>query len=102
MYSINYALKESNYSTHAIHNHEGNFYNRNTVFSNLGFDTFTSSEYMLINERTPLGWAKDTFLIEPILDLLTSTENQDFIYTISVQGHGKSLDLYPSCFNLLM
>ena len=25
---------------------------------------------MLIDERTPLGWAKDTFLIEPILDLL--------------------------------
>lgn len=90
--SINYALKESNYSTHAIHNHEGNFYNRNTVYSNLGFDTFTSSEYMLINERTPLGWAKDTFLIEPILDLLTSTENQDFIYTVSVQGHGS----YPN------
>ena len=90
--SINYALKESNYSTHAIHNHEGNFYNRNTVYSNLGFDTFTSSEYMLINERTPLGWAKDSFLIEPILDLLTSTENQDFIYTISVQGHGS----YPN------
>lgn len=90
--SINYALKESNYSTHAIHNHEGNFYNRNTVYSNLGFDTFTSSEYMLINEKTPLGWAKDTFLIEPILDLLTSTENQDFIYTISVQSHGS----YPN------
>lgn len=90
--SINYALKESNYSTHAIHNHEGNFYNRNTVFSNLGFDTFTSSEYMLIDERTPLGWAKDAFLIEPILNLLTSTENQDFIYTISVQGHGS----YPN------
>lgn len=90
--SINYALKELNYSTHAIHNHEGNFYNRNTVFSNLGFDTFTSAEYMLINERTNLGWAKDKFLIEPILDLLNSTESQDFIYTISVQGHGS----YPN------
>ncbi len=90
--SINYYLKELNYSTHAIHNHEGNFYNRNTVFSNLGFDTFTSAEYMLINERTQLGWSKDKFLIEPILNLLTSTENQDFIYTISVQGHGS----YPN------
>lgn len=90
--SINYALKELNYSTHAIHNHEGNFYNRNKVFSNLGFDTFTPSEYMLIDERTPLGWAKDTFLIEPILNLLTSTEKQDFIYAISVQGHGS----YPN------
>ena len=90
--SINYALKQSNYSTHALHNHEGNFYNRNIVFSNLGFDTFTSAEYMLINERTNLGWAKDKFLIEPILDLLTYTENQDFIYTISVQGHGSYPD----------
>lgn len=90
--SINYALKELNYSTHALHNHEGNFYNRNTVFANLGFDTFTSAEYMLINERTDLGWAKDKFLIEPIVDLLTSTETQDFIYAISVQGHGSYPD----------
>lgn len=90
--SINYALKELNYSTHALHNHEGNFYNRNTVFANLGFDTFTSVEYMLINERTDLGWAKDKFLIEPIVDLLTSTETQDFIYAISVQGHGSYPD----------
>lgn len=90
--SINYALKELNYSTHALHNHEGNFYNRNTVFANLGFDTFTSAEYMLINERTDLDWAKDKFLIEPIVDLLTSTETQDFIYAISVQGHGSYPD----------
>lgn len=90
--SINYALKELNYSTHALHNNEGNFYNRDTVFANLGFDTFTSAEYMLINERTDLGWAKDKFLIEPIVDLLTSTENQDFIYAISVQGHGSYPD----------
>ena len=90
--SINYALKELNYSTHALHNHEGNFYNRNTVFANLGFDTFTSAEYMLINEKTDLGWAKDKFLIEPIVDLLTSTETQDFIYAISVQGHGSYPD----------
>lgn len=90
--SICYELKELNYSTHSIHNNEGTFYNRNKVFSNLGFDTYTPAEYMLINERTPIGWAKDQVLIQSILDCLNSTENKDFIYTISVQGHGS----YPN------
>lgn len=90
--SINYTLKDMGYSTHAIHNHEGNFYGRNIVFSNLGFDTFTPVEYMNVTERTPVGWAKDSSLIQPIMDALNSTDSEDFIYTISVQGHGN----YPT------
>lgn len=86
--SISYNLKELGYSTHAIHNHQGTFYGRNFVFSQLGFDTFTSVEYMNIKERTPLNWAKDSILTEEIISTLNSTENKDFIYTISVQGHG--------------
>lgn len=85
-------LKDMGYSTHAIHNHEGNFYGRNIVFSNLGFDTFTPVEYMNVTERTPVGWAKDSSLIQPIMDALNSTDSEDFIYTISVQGHGN----YPT------
>ena len=42
--SIPYDLKQIGYTAHAIHNHRGAFYNRNTVFKNLGFDTFTSLE----------------------------------------------------------
>lgn len=87
--SIAYNLKELNYSTHAIHNNSGTFYGRNQVFSNLGFDTFTSLEYMHNVELNPMGWAKDKVLIEEILKTLKSTKEQDFIYSISVQGHGK-------------
>lgn len=87
--SIGYNLKDLGYSTHAIHNHEGTFYGRNSVFSKLGFDTFTSVEYMNIKERNPLNWAKDSILTEEILAALNSTKNEDFIYTISVQGHGE-------------
>ena len=90
--SINYALKEDGYTTHAIHNHEATFYGRDKVFANLGFDTFTPVEYMIVPERTPVGWAKDYALVDSITDCLKSTEGQDFIYTISVQGHGT----YPS------
>ena len=73
---------------HAIHNNDATFYGRNHIFSQLGFSTFTAIEYMSDYESTPLGWAKDIHLVDVILDALQSTEEQDFVYTISVQGHG--------------
>ena len=73
---------------HAIHNNDATFYGRNHVFSQLGFSTFTAIEYMSDYESTPLGWAKDIHLVDVILDALQSTKEQDFVYTISVQGHG--------------
>ena len=90
--STPYDLKQLGYSSHAIHNHRGAFYGRNKVFSNLGFDTFTSLEYMNNVMKTPKNWAKDALLTEQIVDALDSTEGTDYIYTISVQGHGK----YPT------
>lgn len=59
------------------------------MFPNLGFDTFTSLEYMNSVSKTPKNWAKDTVLIEEILAALASTESEDLVYTISVQGHGQ-------------
>ena len=90
--SVAYNLKELGFGTHAIHNNTGTFYDRHLVFPNLGFDTFTSLEYMNHVEKNPLGWAKDTVLTTEILTTLFSTEQRDFIYAISVQPHGK----YPS------
>lgn len=90
--SISYILKDLGYSTHAIHNNDGTFYGRHIVFSQLGFDTFTSIEYMNQIKRTPLDWAKDDILVGEIAKALSSTPEQDFIYTISVQGHGS----YPT------
>lgn len=90
--SLAYDLDSLGYKSHAIHNHRAVFYNRNTVFSNIGFDTFTSVEYMKNVAKTPKNWAKDKALTECIEDALDSSEGRDMIYTISVQGHGK----YPS------
>lgn len=90
--SLSYILREYGYSSHAMHNNTGSFYSRNVVFKNLGYDTYTSIEYMYPKEYTPLGWVKDSILTEEILKSLNSTEEQDYIYAISVQGHGA----YPS------
>ena len=87
--SAAYDLKKIGYSTHAIHNNDATFYDRYKVFSHLGYDTFTPIEYMSSDyQKTPLGWAKDKMLVPEIRKTLDSTENMDYIFTISVQGHG--------------
>lgn len=80
------------YSTHAMHNHDGTFYDRYIVYKNLGFDTFTPMEYMYDVEHTQKNWEKDNVLTGEIMKTLKSTEDRDFIFTVSVQGHGR----YPS------
>jgi len=86
--SLATALSEFGYTAHAFHNNGGNFYSRAEVFNNLGFDSYSSREFMNIVEMTENGWAKDYILIEHIVDALEMTEGQDFIFGISVQGHG--------------
>lgn len=87
--SAAYVLKDLGYGTHAIHNNEANFYGRKRVFANLGFDTFTSSEYMSEQDDTnPNDWIRDRNLTKYILQAMESTEGPDYVYTISVQGHG--------------
>ncbi len=82
------ALASLGYGTHALHNNGGNFYSRARVFDNIGFDSYTSKEFMNILQLTENGWAKDEVLIQHILDAMDTTEQQDFVFGISVQGHG--------------
>lgn len=90
--SVAYDLKDYGYSSHAIHNHTGKFYGRYLVYPNLGFDSFTSVEYMQNVERNPLDWADDSCLTGEIMKAMNDTENQDLVFAVSVQGHGK----YPT------
>ncbi len=90
--SMAYDMKNLGYSTHTIHNNTATFYSRNTVFPQLGFDTFTSSEYMENVTYNENGWIKDEVLIQQIMDAMHYSDDPDLIYTISVQGHGS----YPT------
>lgn len=81
------------YQSHAIHNNEANFYSRRTVFANIGFDSFTSEEYMdTQDDVNESGWMRDRNLIKYITEAMDSTRQQDFVFTVSVQGHGS----YPT------
>ena len=85
-------LKLDGYSTHAMHNHDGTFYDRYKVYKNMGFDTFTPMEYMYNLKHTQKNWEKDDVLTGEIMKTLSYTPDRDFIFTVSVQGHGR----YPS------
>lgn len=87
--SMAYNLKKLGYRATAIHNNTGTFYDRNKVYPNLGFDCFDSEEYMQGLTYNQLGWAKDKILTQQISHALTASKEQDFIYAISVQPHGK-------------
>lgn len=87
--SVAYDLKEYGYAAHAIHDHTGKFYGRYLVYPNMGFDSFTSVEYMNGFERNPLNWVDDSCLTGEIHKALDSTEGQDYVFAVSVQGHGK-------------
>ncbi|MCI5740675.1 MAG: sulfatase-like hydrolase/transferase [Lachnospiraceae bacterium] len=88
--SIASDLSKLGYGTHVVHNNGGNFYSRANAFSMMGFDTFTSKELMNITEYTPLGsWPTDDILIDETIKAMDATpDQQDFVYTITVQGHG--------------
>jgi len=86
--SLAYNLKELGYTTHAVHNHNGSFYDRAHVFSNLGYDIFVSLEFMRNASYNAIGWANDSILKDEIIDCLDYTSDTDFVYAISVQTHG--------------
>ena len=86
------ALSGIGYSTHAIHDNNATFYDRHLVYANLGFDSFTSLEYMQDVEYNPLGWADDSALVPAVLDALESSRGRDLVFAVSVQPHGR----YPT------
>lgn len=85
------------YGTYAIHNNKGSFYSRFEVYDSMGFDAFIPLEYMYGITHTSTGWAKDKTLPDDIMKCLNDTEGQDFVFTISVQGHGRYPDEYDAC-----
>jgi len=95
--TIAYNLLEEGYATTAMHNHNGAFYSRNTVYSRMGFERFVSLEYMPCAQYTDVGWARDELLTAEVLQALKSTEARDFIMAITVESHGKYEEEYLYC-----
>lgn len=86
--SAAYNLAELGYTSYAIHNNEGTFYDRHTVYPKLGFSCFIPIEYMYDLTYTETGWAEDKCLTTYITSIIEQETAPAFVYTVSVQGHG--------------
>lgn len=88
--SIVRRFEELGYSSTAIHSYQGEFFDRNEVYDMLGFNTFIPYEMMPgVEKREGAIWANDQILVSEIDKVLSSTEGKDFVFTVSVQLHGK-------------
>ncbi|WP_195454793.1 LTA synthase family protein [Turicibacter sanguinis] len=80
-------FSQSGFETIAIHNYEGNFYNRHIAYQHLGFDRFVPLEYMAgIEVNHDLSQMNDEHLIHNIIKAISQFE-KSFIYAISAGTH---------------
>ena len=88
--SIASYLKEDGYSTTAIHNYLGSFYNRDTVYGNLGLEQFIPLEFMTrLSTAAYVAGMDDTLITDYIIKSLENTEEQkDFIFAVTTGTHG--------------
>lgn len=92
-YSLASQLNDLGYNSTAMHNNGKYFYNRNTVYQNLGFQRFVSLENMVsgLNRKqytNAAGWAKDELIYQSIKTQLQQSNAQpQFIYAVTVENH---------------
>ncbi|WP_111861270.1 LTA synthase family protein [Acinetobacter sp. CFCC 10889] len=91
-YSLPMYLNSLGYNTTAMHNNGKYFYNRSSVYQNLGFNQFTSIENMVSAAQrskyiNKAGWANDDLIYNSIEQQLKQQDQPQFIYAISVENH---------------
>ena len=84
-------LRSIGFTAYGLHDYQGEFFSRNTVYQNLGFSSFTSYEFMSGVERKDGSiWANDRIILEQMkLALDTSSTDKNFFFAVTVQTHGK-------------
>lgn len=88
--SIARFFKNNDYNVTAMHNYRGEFFNRDKVYENLGFDRYIPMELMSgVQKKTGTIWANDSVLLDQLKLILDKEENdKNFIFTVTVQLHG--------------
>ena len=88
--SLASSFREKGYSSTAIHNFQGTFYNRDTVYENLGFNIFIPLEYMTQSKEIQYTNQTDGGpLIDYIVKSIEATpEQSDFIFAVTTGPHG--------------
>lgn len=87
--SVPNKFKQFNYKTTAIHPYTPTFYRRNDVYNNLNFDEFRHQDNMKYTEKISEThrYISDFSTYQEIFDVMESSEEPDFIHTVTMQNH---------------
>ena len=87
--ALPYLFKNKGYTTFALHNWRDEFYDRNRLLLNLGFDYYIDIDDIWQDRtiRHTTGWQSDTMLIEQALKEIDRTEGNFFCDIITSVMH---------------
>ena len=80
-------LGNQGYTSTALHTYHNWFYNRSSVYGNLGFDNFLSLEFFP-NPIQDNMYYRDNEITDEILKLVEENEEPNFIFAVTMQAHG--------------
>ena len=80
-------LGNQGYTSTALHTYHNWFYNRSSVYENLGFDNFLSLEFFP-NPIQDHAYYRDNEITDEILKLVTNNKEPNFIFAVTMQAHG--------------
>lgn len=106
--SIPKLLKDKGYYTYSMHANTGDFWNRNTMHKNLGYDDFYSKSSYVIDETIGLGLSDKSFFrqsIDIMKDIKESKEGPYYGLLIMLTNHTPFSDLelmdeFPTTINV--
>jgi arylsulfatase A-like enzyme len=80
-------LGNQGYQSTAIHPYHNWFYQRDSVYKNLGFDNFLSLEFFP-EPVQDMMYYRDDEIIDEIIKRLDNSDQPNFIYAVTMQNHG--------------
>ena len=98
--SAAYTFRAAGYETTAIHSYFGWFYQRETVYKQLGFDQFISGDFMDLDRpnNSSQAFPEDKHITNSVLETIDYTEGPDFIHAVAAEGHMPYLERGESEF----
>lgn len=81
-------LDAQGYSTVAMHPENPNNWRRNSVYKELGFDTFYSVDDYQDAEKTELGRVTDLADYKKLIEIYEARNEPTFIFNVTMQNHG--------------
>ncbi|MFF2090431.1 LTA synthase family protein [Paenibacillus sp. NPDC058174] len=79
-------LSDNGYSAAVFHAYDGGFWNRNTMYPRMGYDTFYSKKHFTLNE--PIGWSLgDASFFSQSVDVITEQKLPFYSFLITLSSH---------------